>query len=46
MRQSLTLIGFSNGFSEISEGNKLNQSCDLPHNDLLTPDKVLSFGGR
>ena len=46
MGQSLTLIVYSSGFTETSEADELNQSYDLPHNDRLTPNKVLSFGGR
>ena len=46
MGKLLTLIGCSSGLPEISEADKLNKSYDLPHNDRLTPDKVLSFGGR
>ena len=42
----LTLIGYISGSTEISEADELNHSYDLPHNDWLTPDKVLSFGGR
>ena len=42
----LTLIDYSSGLLEISESDELNQIRDLPHNDWLTPDKVLSFGGR
>ena len=45
MRQSLTLIGCSSGFPDISEGDELNQIYDLPHNDMVTPDKVVSLGG-
>ena len=40
----LTLIGYSTGLPEIAEADQLNQSYDLPHNDQLTPDKVLSLG--
>ena len=46
MGQSLTLIGYSSGLPEIAEEDKLYQSYDLPHNDWLTPDTVLYFGGR
>ena len=46
MGQLPTLIGYSSRLPEISEADKLNQSYDLPHKDRLTPDKVLSFGGR
>ena len=46
MGQSLTLIGYISGLPEIAESDELYQSYDLPHNDRLTPDKVLSFGGR
>ena len=42
----LTLIGYSSGFSEIAEADELYRSYDLSHNDWLTPDTVLSFGGR
>ena len=45
MGQSLTLIGYSSGFPDISEAEKLNKSYDLTQNDRLTPDKFLSFGG-
>ena len=45
MGQSLTVIGYSSGLPEISEVEKLYQIQDLPHNDQLTPDTVLSFGG-
>ena len=41
----LTLIGYSSGLPEIAEADKLNQSYDIPHNNQLTPDKVLFFGG-
>ena len=44
MGKSLTLIGYSSGLPDISEAYKLNQSYDLPHNDRLTPDKVLYYG--
>ena len=44
--QSLILIGYSSGLPEIAEADELNQSYDLPHNNRLTPDKVLYFGGR
>ena len=40
------MIGYSSGLPEISESDELNRSHDLPHNDQLTPDTVLSFGGR
>ena len=46
MVQLLTLIGYSSGLSKIVDKDKLNQSYDLTHNDLLTPDKVLSLGGH
>ena len=39
--QLLTLIGYSSVLPEIFEAEKLNQSYDIPHNDRLTPDKVL-----
>ena len=42
----LTLIGYSRGLPEISEADELNQSYDLPHNNWLTPDKVLYLDGR
>ena len=45
MVQSLTLIGYSSGLSDISEEDKLIQSYDIPYNDRVTPDKVLSLGG-
>ena len=45
MGQSLTIIGYSSGLTEIGEADKLHQSYALPHNDRPTPDKVLSFGG-
>ena len=44
--QLITLIGYSNVLPDIAEADKLNQSYDLPHNDWLTPDKVLYFGGH
>ena len=37
---------YSSGLPEIAEADELNQSYYLPHNDRLTPDKVLYFGGR
>ena len=43
MGKSITLIDYSSGFPEISEADELNQSYNLPHNDFLTPDKVLFF---
>ena len=46
MGQPLTMIGYSSGLPEIAEAEKLNQIYNLPYNDQLTPDKVLSFGGR
>ena len=46
MGQSLTPIGYRSGLPDIDEAEKLNQSYDLTHNDRLTPDKVLPFGGR
>ena len=46
MGQLLTLIGYSSGFSEIAKEDELYWSCDLPHNNRLIPDTVLSFGGR
>ena len=46
MVQSLTLIGYISGLPEISEADKLYQSYDLAHNDRLTADTVLSFGGN
>ena len=39
------MIGYISGLPEIAEADELNQSYDLPHNDRLTPYKVLSFGG-
>ena len=44
--QSLTLISYSSGLPEIAEAAKLGQSYNLPHNDWMTPDKVLYFGCR
>ena len=44
MGKSLTLIGYSSVFPEIAEADELNQGYDLPHNDCLTPDKVLYLG--
>ena len=44
--KSLTLIGYSSGFPEIAEADGLNQIHDLPCNNWLTRDKVVSFGGR
>ena len=44
--KSLALIGYSGKLTDIAESDKLNQSHDLPHNNTLTPDKVLSFGGQ
>ena len=46
MGQSLTLIGYSIVLPDISESEKLYHSYDLPHNNRLTPDTVLSFGRR
>ena len=43
--QSLTLIGYSSGLYDIAEADELYPSYDLPHNDRLTPDIVLLFGG-
>ena len=40
------MIGYSSGLPEIAEAEKLNQSYDLPQNDRLTPDKVLSLDCR
>ena len=45
MGQSLTLIGHSSEFSEMAEADELYWSYDIPHNDRLTPDIVLSLGG-
>ena len=45
MGKSLTLIGYSSGLSEIAKLDELYWSYDLPHNNWLTPDTVLSFGG-
>ena len=45
MRQSLTLIGYSSELSEMAEADELYRSYNLPHNDQLTPDTVLVFGG-
>ena len=44
--QLLTLIGYSSELYEISEADKLYRSYDIPHNNPLTPDTVLSFVGR
>ena len=43
--QLLTLIGYSSEWSEMAESGKLYPSYNLPHNDWLTPDTVLAFGG-
>ena len=40
------MIGYSIGSYEIAEADELYLSYYLPHNDWLTPDKFLSFGGR
>ena len=45
MRELLTLIGYSSDFPEIADTDELNQSYNLPHNNRLNPDRVLSFGG-
>ena len=42
----MTLICYSSGLPEMAEENELYRSYDLPHNDWLTPDTVLLFGGR
>ena len=44
MEQSLTRICYSSGVPDIAESDEFNQNYDIPHNNLLTPDKVLSFG--
>ena len=44
--QLLKLIGYSSGFPEIYEADELNKSHNLLHNNRLTPDKVVSIGGR
>ena len=44
--QSITLIGYSSGLTEITEADDLNQVYDLPRKDRLAPYKVLSFGGH
>ena len=41
--QLLTLIGYSCGFPDIAEADKLNQSYDMPHSGQLAPDKFLCF---
>ena len=46
MGQSLTLIGYSSELPDMDEAEELYQSYYLPHNYWLTPDTVLSFGGR
>ena len=46
MGKLLTLIGYSIEFSEMAEADKLYWSYDLPHNNRMTSDTVLSFGGR
>ena len=45
MGQLLTLIGYSSELSDMAEAEKLHPSYNLPHNDCLTPDTVLAFGG-
>ena len=45
MGQLLTLIGYSSELSEMAEADELHPSYNLPHNDWLTPDTVLAFGG-
>ena len=42
----LTLIGYSSELSEMAEADELYQSYNLPHNDRLTSDTVLAFGGH
>ena len=46
MGQYLTLIGYIIGLPEIDEADELNKNYDITHNDRLTPDIVLSFGGH
>ena len=46
MGQLLTLIGYSSELSEMAEAEKLYRSYNLPHNNRLTPDTVVAFGGR
>ena len=43
--QWLTLIDYSSGLFDIAEADELYPIYDIPHNDWLTPDTVLSFGG-
>ena len=44
--QSITLIGYSIELPEMAEADELYRSYDLPHNNQMTPDTVLMFGGR
>ena len=39
------MIGYSSELSEMAEADKLYQSYYLPHNNRLTPDTLLGFGG-
>ena len=43
MGQSLTLIGYSSEFSEMTEADELYQSYYLPNKDQPTPDTVSEF---
>ena len=45
VEQPLTLFCYSSELSEMAEADELYRSYDLPHNNRLTPDKVLEFGG-
>ena len=40
------MIGYSSELYEIPEADELYRSYNLPHNDWLTPDTVLAFGGH
>ena len=45
MGNCLTQIGYSSVLYDIAEADELYRSNNLPHNDWLTPDIVLLFGG-
>ena len=40
------MIGYSSELSEMAEADELYQSYNISHNDCLTPDTILTFGGR
>ena len=46
MGKSLTLIGYSSELSEMDKEEELHLSYNIPDNDWLTPDTMLSFCGR